>query len=309
MVFLLLWGNIVYINNEMRWVTILSIILTLILLVCLVSIIIRPTPLKILFRRLQPAADYAPHEDAQINARYTLYQHKQLQRQQRLGGISKNLVVCFIGGAMITCNRNCVYGALNYLYEHLTDTNNNTYDLLVFEYPTRFESTLHQTMLSINETLSEFTNYKRVHAIGFSVGAMLAGAFYQKESNKMISEAMNVPQIGMTFTSFVGICGLYETVFAAEILTKLFKFYILRNTPATINYTCYGMNIPRFIISSTSDFLYSQTSKFIHEQPVAYKIYKSQTLPHSFLQYINLPEARDALDRIIAFIRQTDQDL
>lgn len=280
-----------------------------------------------MFRRLQPAADYAPHEAAQVTPKYTLYRQRRKRQHYRAAAaaadddtqyiLTKNLIVCFVGGAMMTSSRKCVYGALNYLYEHLTlqqqpkhgRRSKNNYDILVFKYPVRFESTLHQSMLSINETLSQFTHYERVHAIGFSVGAMLAGAFHQKESNKTIAETMKIPQIGMTFTTFVGICGLYETTFAAEILTKLFKFYILSKTPSAHNYTCYGMNIPRLIISSTSDFLFPQSSKFIQEQPVAYKIYQSQTLPHSFPQYINLPEARDALNRIIAFIRQNDQDL
>lgn len=291
------------------WGTILSVIVTLLLLICLIWLILRPSPLKFIMKCMQPPAIYDPDPKyAEEKSKYTIYTEataaaadgKAIKPKQQATG----LIVVFVGGAMLTSNRKGVYGALNYIYSKQEMRN---YDLLVFSYPVRFKYTLHDTMLAINEVLKDFVNYERIHAIGFSIGTLLAGAFYHKEQNKSMAEAMKIPQIGMQFTSFIGVCGMYESKFAADVLTKIFRFYILKNTPASIYYTCYGMTIPRFIISSTSDFLFSQTSKYIQEQSVKYKVYNSKTLPHSFPQYINFTEARDSLDKMMEFIQQVDR--
>lgn len=271
---------------------IISFIVSFVVICTIVWLILKPVPLKVLAQYFYPNNNYAPNGNAIVSSRYTLYSSSTSGH--------KNLIVVFIGGALLTSNVENSYGMCNYLNEQL----GYDYDILTFNYPVRFKNTLHQTMLSINGILSDFLHYENVHALGISFGALLAGAFYQKESTQSISKHMQVPQIGMEFKSFAAVSGLFETTFNTRLLTKLFSFYTLHATPSPINYNCYGLQIPKLILNARSDFLIAQTVKFIRTEVCTSHIYESTTLPHPFVQYLNLPEARDAIIRISKFITQ-----
>lgn len=271
--------------------SIISFVISFIAICLIVWMLIVPVPLKLIIKYIYPNSNYDANKNATIKPQYTLYSSD--------GSRHDKLIVLFIGGALLTSNVSNCYGICNYINETL----GNEYDILAFNYHVRFKYSLHETMLDINEKLRDFLHYDSVHAIGISFGALLAGAFYQKESSRTIAEQMNIPQIGMEFKSFSAISGLFEPTFNVDILTRLFRFYIMRNTPSILNYTCYRMKIPKLILNTKSDFLLSQTAKLIQSEPCDYYIYDSTTLPHPFVQYINLSESRDALDRICKFIK------
>lgn len=287
-------------KTNMSWTTtttIISTILSLVALGLLIWLVIVPTPLKIVVDAICPSVKYAPNSNALVNANYTFYSNH--------GSKHDKLVIVFLGGSLLFSNILTIYGITNLLNEKF----GNSYDIVTFSYPTRFKYTVRDALLSINKSLADFINYDTIHAVGISVGALLAGAFYQKEKFKVNSDAMQVPQIGIQFKTFSALSGVFETKFNASILTALFKFYIMRNTPSLLKYTCYGMNIPKLIICAKSDFLLAQTVKFIRHEPCEYHIYESplSLLPHAFSQFINLPEARDSIDRIVTFINKNDK--
>lgn len=281
------------VNTRLVW-SIFTLILSIVLFCLIVYIIIIPFPLKYIIRRINPKSNYPPNSNATITANYTLYSNE--------GSTHNRLIVVFIGGALLTCEVANSYGLCNYLNEKL----GKDYDILLFNYPVRFKNTLHETMLAINAKLTNFVHYDDVHAIGISFGALLAGAFYNKEYSKMASRKMAIPQIGMLFRSLTAFSGLFETKFNASILTTLFKFYIMRKTKSILDYTCYGLPVPKLIINSKSDFLLAQTMKMAESEQCEVHIYESTILPHPFVQFINLAEATDALDRFVKFIRRID---
>lgn len=266
----------------------LKILLSLVLITLVVYFLITPQPVVPLIFALFPDASYPIHTDAIERDNYTLYTTT----------TNSKLLVWFNGGAFLASDRTQTYGFLNKLYDRLEG-----FDILVFDYPVRFKSTIKQTMLAINKTLSQFLNYKEYHAGSLSAGSLLLGAFCQKETSPMISKEMQVPQIGITFQSFIGVSGLYETQFYSEILTSMFKFYIMRNTPGYKYYTAYGLNIPKLIISCKNDFLYLQTLKYIAMEPNENIIYENPNLTHGFCLWLNHKESFDVIDSIVDFIK------
>lgn len=270
--------------------TILSILASLVILCVLILIVLYPEPIKPIISTLVPNIEYAPNDNAKVIGKTTLYSHPTSNHDK--------LIVVFIGGCGLFSNRNNFYGMTNLL----NDLMGPSYDILLFEYPVRFKHTVLETMLAINDILMDYIHYTTIHAVGVSFGSLLAGAFCQKESFPSKSLAMKVPQIGMNFSSLSIFSGVLDVEFSAQLLTSVFNFYIMKNTPGRSNYTCYGLQIPRFVISATTDFLVSQTTRFIQTEVGQYKIYNSKNLPHAFAQYINLEESVDAIGRVRDFI-------
>lgn len=222
----------------------------------------------------------------------------------------KKLIVVFIGGSFLFKALSSHYGIGNKLYELFK---NDNFNVMLLSYPVRFSATLQQSMLSINNTLQEIalTQYDEFYAIGYSAGALLASVFIQKEMDINYSKRINVPQIGLNFKKFIGICGLYYPSFENNsILTRLFKFYILKNTTAASLYTCGNSleRIPKLIISTVTDFLYNQTTKFIQTIPnTVYKVYTNPSLNHTFIENVDLKESKDAFELMYKFIiKQND---
>lgn len=214
------------------------------------------------------------------------------------------LIVVFIGGSFLFRDLTSHYGIGNELYKLFQ---NDGYDIMLMSYPVRFSHTLQQSMLSINDTLQKFLRkYDSFYAIGYSAGALLATVFMQKEADLSYSQQIQIPQIGISFKKFVGICGLYYPQFNNNlILTKLFYYYILRKTTNGKMYSSSNPleKIPKLVISSTTDFLYNQTTKFIQNTPnTTYKIFNNPSLTHTFVENINLLETVESLNLIHKFI-------
>lgn len=274
--------------------TIFSVLTSILVLCVVIWIVLYPEPLKLVLSAISPSVEYDANDNAKIIGNATLYSNPTSKHDK--------LIVVFIGGCGLYSSQRNFYGFTNKLNE-LIGAN---YDILLFQYPVRFKYTVLESMLAINKILVDYIHYETIHAIGISFGSLLAGAFCQKESFLSKSVAMNVPQIGMKFTSLTALSGVLECTFNAELMTSLFNFYIMRNTPGRVNYTCFGLQIPRFVVSATTDFLVSQTTRFIQLELGQYKIYNSKNLPHAFVQFINLEEAVDAIGRVRDFILNID---
>lgn len=273
---------------------IFSILVSILILSVLVLIVLFPEPIKPLISALVPNIEYQQNDNAKLIGKTTLYSNPTSNHDK--------LIVVFIGGCGLFSNRNNFYGMTNVMNELM----GSNYDILLFEYPVRFKNTILETMLAINKILVDYIHYTTIHAVGVSFGSLLAGAFCQKEAFISKALAMKVPQIGMRFASLSAVSGVLDCSFSAQLMTSLFNFYIMRNTPGILNYTCYGLQIPRLVISATTDFLVAQTTRFIQNEVGQYKIYNSKNLPHAFIQYINLEEAIDAIGRIRDFILNID---
>lgn len=273
----------------MNWWFIITTIISIYIIGLFIQSLLVPSWIKYLIRDKVNDACYDHLNIAKVHTNYTLYSN----------GKNKNLIVIFMGGAFLFNDVCTHYGLANRIYENMQDN----YDVAVLKYPVRFQNTLHDSMLCINNSLTELLTYDSYHAIGVSSGALLAGTFIQKESSKITSAQIKLPQIGISFKSFVGLSGLYETTFDKKILTDLFSFYILKNTPNAQLYSCYGINIPRLLISSKNDTLFAQTTKYLQRETCERHIYH-EILPHTFVQLLNLPQALDAIDRACKFIRK-----
>lgn len=229
-----------------------------------------------------------------------------LNDSTQLADERRNLIVFFIGGSFLFQDLTSHYGIGNKLYELMGP---KKIDVMLMRYPVRFASTVQQSMLSINKTLSDvMLKYKEFYAIGYSAGSLLASVFIQKELDADYSSKIKVPQIGLSFKKFIGVCGLYYPVFMNNtMLTKLFRYYILRSTvnPSMYTVTSLMESIPKLVISNTTDFLYAQTAKFIQTTPnTAYKIYTNTKLNHTFIENVDLAESKDAFELIQKFILQ-----
>lgn len=267
----------------------------IILLAFFVFVLILPIPVKAILRMYVYQHVYDPTPDvARVskNELYILY--------SKPG--NRKLCVIFIGGAFMFNNLRTHTGFANELFARIS----NTHDVLLLSYRTRFVYTVHDGMLSINDTLSEFLDYEDYCAIGMSAGALYAGAFVRKEADANEASKMKVGRIGLEFTRFVGVCGVYETSFDNAILDALFAFYIMRHTPNARSYTCHGLNIPMLLVSHVSDPLFSQTLRLMQTQETERLILREK-LPHSFAQMINLQTTLTSLDTIATFIRKPKQ--
>lgn len=260
-----------------------------------------PVIFKPLITSMIPSRQYECNDNArQISDTCTLYSRAK----------GSKLVVIFVGGSFITSRLHTHYGLSNALNEQLGDS----YDILMFGYPTRFQNlysspTIRDTMLYINRIFSAeyISKYSEYHAIGVSAGALLASAFIRKESDKQASQDMKVPSIGLTFSTLVTICGVLTTEFHIKTITKLFDFYIMRSTPGRRHYSAFNLDssVRKLVISAYNDFLFAQSNQLaMREQTTEKVFFQGPDLPHSFVQAHLLPESKVAIKRISDFIAQ-----
>nr|WOJ45412.1 GrBNV gp19-like protein [Apis mellifera nudivirus] len=275
----------------MKYTTVFIFLFTLVVLGLLIYIVLRPAPLKPLIRLALASPTYELNRTHVISSDNThiLYGSSQTER----------LAILLIGGAFLFNDFTSHFGMSNTLADLLIGQKIN---LLMLRYPVRFTNTVYDAMISINNSLRvHATRYKQCYMIGFSAGALLAGVFIRKEQSRALANLIKVPQIGISARAFVGICGLYDVNFDNDIISKLFGFYIMKNTPEYKRYHCRDLTIPTFLISSTNDILIGQTRQFVETQQCTYKLF-NEKLPHAFIQYINLPQSQEALKLISEFV-------
>lgn len=270
----------------------IKIALSIIIIISVLWILYSPSILKPIILKWLPDINYYPSKYATVEKNYTLY-HRQDKSP------NSNLLVWFHGGSFIFCNRNSAYGLLNNLFEKL-----EKFDILLITYPVRFENTVQDMMLTINNILNNFLTYTEYHAIGISAGVLLEGSFINKERSIEISRRMKVPQIGINFKTFIGINGVYDTVFNSKVLNNLFKYYVMRGTPGIELYNCKNLNIPKLVISSEQDFLYQQTENFLSTEHADSKIFNKTHLDHTSPLFQNIPESKEIIELITNWIHK-----
>ncbi|KAI5630645.1 OrNVorf47-like-2 [Venturia canescens] len=267
-----------------------NIILTLILIILSVVFIIIPAPMKTSLKDFTlVASESDPATNAEVKDLYTLYSRPN----------NKKLLVWFQGGAFLLNNRKTSYGILNALNDALIE-----FDVLVFDYPLRFSHSVHDAMLATNKILEQFYAYDEYYAAGFSVGALLMGAFMQKELNKEIARKVDVPVIGIQFKAIISLCGVYSMKFDCLLLNLISRLYIMRGTPNPHLYSYHGLlSVPLLVISATSEFLYTETYKFTKSTACELKVFRGALLPHEFPLMLEFPETKESIESVIEFLR------
>lgn len=282
----------------MLFLTLFKILFTVILIVAVIVFTIIPAPVKFIISRLLRPTDYPLDTSAREFGKVTLYSDRKYDTAI-VSTPMRRLLVWFHGGAFMFSNRRNSYGLLNRLYARIK----SEYDIVVFDYPVRFSNTIHDTMLSINRTLSQFIGkYDEFYCGGLSAGTLLMGAFMKKEADPHVASAIQVPVIGMKFYGAIGVCGLYDTQFDSSLLNSAFDFYIMRNTPKPHLYSCYNSGVPFLVLGAVADYLYPHTHRFVLTEPSEYFIYNNPNLPHTFPLLNNLVESKDCVRRISEFL-------
>lgn len=286
----------------MTLTSIVRTVVSLIIVILVLVILWTPYPLKSLILKIIPNANYKLSEHAREVGSITLYSPSNKDG----GKANKRLFVWFTGGAFISGTRTGCYGILNRLYDQIGDT----FDIIAFDYPTRFQATLKQTLEEITKTLQPYIGlYDEYFCGGMSAGVYLMGSFVNKEMNPVAASEMGVRKIGMQIAGMICVNGVFEGHFNSDIIDWLFNFYIARGTPGKRYYTCYGIQTPKLVIGCRRDFLFPQTYKFITLEPTESHIYPEDTLTHVFPLFINLPQARDSIDRMEKWLRSTMADM
>lgn len=274
----------------------LALVLTLVIVLLLVGVYLYPDPIQRgIGRCMSGGVSYEPNEHVTTTAEGDI-----LYRRRR-DQPAESLAVVFLGGGGFYCNPKHSYGFLNRLHDAIGER----FDLLTFIYPTRFNHTVRDSMLAINGILARYKSlYGSTHAVGISFGALLAGTFHQKELSERKAQTLQVPQIGLRFASFSAIGGFFEVDLRSSLLTALFRWAIMRGTPAIEQYGCFGLpeTLPKLAFSSRGDFLLAHTLKFAASETCQSKVFESSGLTHSYFQYPNLPEARETIALLAQFL-------
>lgn len=282
-------------------ISVIKTVFTVVVVLALVSLVLVPAPFKpLLFDAHVPPQHYKLAANAGESGYYTVYTGAAAATRQ-----NRNLLVWFGGGGFLYSDRKTSYGILNELSARLPEFN-----VLVFDYPVRFKHTVRESLLAVNRVLSEVGvgRYENYYAGGMSAGVLLMGTFQSKETSSTVADRIRVPAIGIKFKALVGVCGLYRSRFDSLLLNTMFQFYIMRGTPAPELYSCYGLTgTPKLVVSATTEYLYSQTYRFITTEPCESKVYDNDLLKHSFPLLNNCPEAQDTVRRIAAFISKVDE--
>lgn len=270
--------------------SIINIVLTFFILFIFIYFLLKPSFVKWIINGYTDPILYDLNSNAKMNENYLLYSKPN----------NKNLIVVFQGGAFLTCDYRNSYGLLNTLFTEL----NEDYDILTFNYPVRFNNTLHDSLKYINDILKKFVKkYENYIGLGLSAGTLLLGTFIQKEINNNIATQINIEQINLQFSKFIGINGVYSTNFNNIFMTKLFQFYIMKGVSSQKFYTCLNIPIPKYIISNKYDFLYFQSYDFLKTENNNYKIYENDQLDHRFILRMNLTETQESVQNLVKFIK------
>lgn len=296
----------------MKYKTIFQVIAALLFCFLLFYIVIVPEPVKyLLLKTNKPIqlydADplYAIHINTDTGTIVTKVEDGDVtfyRSSSKIDDSNTNLVVWFNGGAFLTTDRRASFGTINCLMQK---GHNNT-DIVTFDYPTRFKYTVQQSLLHAQKIAQLFfktRHYKSVHAIGMSAGVMLAGAFQMNEINNDANKKMKLPRTGIRFQSIVTLCGLMMPNFQDRYLNAAFKFYMMRGTPGAEFYTCENITTPMYVVSADSEYLYSQSFRFIQSNSdVRHDLFSNASyLKHTFPLEIEYNETQRVIDNIIDF--------
>lgn len=248
----------------------------------------KPEILKPIIKNLAPTAEYEVSKYAKVFKNFTFYNN---------GEKNKKLLIWLNGGAFLFSENSSSYGFINNLFEKIKNC-----DILMINYPVRFDNTLTDAINHINEILKKFLHYEEYIGSAFSAGTLLMGTFISKELNPNISKSIEVQRLGLNFTKFIGINGIYSNNFDSSLLRKMFNFYVLRGTKMANFYNCNNLKIKKLIIGSSSDFLFNQTKKFLSTEKAETLIFENENLIHNFLMYQNISETNIVVNKVANFL-------
>ena len=225
--------------------------------------------------------------------------------QQANRNANQRLLLVFIGGGFIYNLKENYYP----FCDALCTSGSNNFDILIFNYPTRFENNLHQTMLAINSILKKYHKaYSEFYGLGISAGALLCGTFIAKETSERISTALAIPAIGLQISKFIALDGLLDinNLTAKSVINfLLFKLLIVKNVENSYLYNC--NNIPetvnKLLITTDSDFLFrSQTKLYSAVNTEKMVLENTSHLRHCFFQNLSHPETKKIIMKINSFL-------
>lgn len=225
----------------------------------------------------------------------------------------------FEPSGFVLCDQRYSYGLLNLLNAEL-----DTYDIVTFDYPVRFESTVQraaQFSTRVIHTVRRKHAYTKMFAIGTSAGFLPACALQTYATQKDSRETMRLTThceanddryeaqhpAYYKFDALVSLCGLLSPSFSDKTLSRLFTFLIMRRRPGVKHYTCYNLeSVPKLIVTSESEYLFNQSILFLsYNKSSTSKIYdKSFALPHAFVLLPHIPETRECVTLTARFIKQ-----
>lgn len=265
-------------------------VLSLFFLIIVALFVITPMPLKFVIQQLTTGPRYPVSPNAVETNDYTLYTRPN----------NDNLLIWFNGGAFLFSEKKTTYGLLNQINDLLLN-----FDILVFNYPTRFTYTVYESLMGCNKIISNFIgSYKNYYSGGYSAGVLLMGTFIRKENDLATAQQLQIPQLGINIKAAVCVNGLYDTRLTNRIVNQLFKTYILRGTDHIQLYSMYNLSLPKLVIGAYSEFLNNQTKRFLQYEyvDVESKIYDNPSLTHLFPLYNDVAESKDAVARIVKFL-------
>ncbi|KAG8362513.1 GbNV_gp19-like [Fopius arisanus] len=258
-----------------------------------IVLVINPQPLIPFLAKYLNLPEWDPSPEAVVKENYTLYASDGKQK----------MIAVFTSDLFVLNDLKTTYGFTNELYSRVKDD----FDVVVLKYPLRMKSSLRDSIVHFGETLcKDFLHYRYWHAISFSTATLLTGTFMHKERDATFSRQIEVPQVGIKFSSFVGICGVYNTQYNNGIIDALFKFYILKNSTRGHLYSCYDPQVPTLLLSSQSDLFISQTRQFVAAHSCRIEMYP-RDLPHLFMKLIDQKESQNGMNKIVEFIKQAQE--
>lgn len=215
---------------------------------------------------------------------------------------SNELLVWFHGGSFI---QEKYENILPFLVEISKSTK---IDVLTFDYPLLYTAKLHETLNFCNRILLDFFSenqqYKSIFYGGDSAGTYLALKVIETELNDSLQNITKSTAIGVIPNGFIGICGFYDATFGGKpIVSSLVNNWLWR-VPKLTNFNNCILTIPALIITSSRDFLATQSKRFIDSQPrrlIKFKQFVTPNTLHCFVANTTLSETQEAIDLIQEF--------
>jgi acetyl esterase/lipase len=222
-------------------------------------------------------------------------------RVVRCPGGSENILVWFHGGCFIQEKYDTI---LPFLVEVARVCE---MDVVTFDYPLLYTATMPETLGYCNQLLRDFFDehkYENVFYGGDSAGTYLALKTMEIEYNQSLRTAVGVEPLGIPVNGFVGICGFYDpTLNGKPLALPLINHWFWKADNIT-NYKKCSVRVPSLLVSSSHDFLVSQTQRFIDQQPRRLLQFRQFVTPnslHCFVANTTLLETIQTLELMCDF--------
>lgn len=281
-------------------------LIILLLLFVIVYYIYKPIPARNLYRKYNPPiTNHDKTFPNQINI--ITYKNKPFRRlhinprQQN----TNTILIWFHGGSFIQEKYDNMEAFLI-----LTSKTLNI-NILTFDYPLLYLANLSDTLVFIHKLLYEFflenTHYTNIFYAGDSAGTYLALKTIEIEYNQALRKELQIPpEITLQLpNAFIGICGFYDGTMDNKPFVSFLVNLWLWNVKNMNNYKNTNLIIPALIITSSRDFLSSQSIRFIRNQSpelIESHIFETPNTLHCFISNVTLPETKKTVQLIGDFL-------